>query len=346
MIYLFHGDDNFTLQETVRDLKGRLSGDNPAPDLNMSQLDGRRLTVGELEGAASAMPFLGDRRLVIVEGLLARCNPRGEEAAGKDFAAALTRYLPRVPDTTRLVFADTKLHGNNPVLKWAAKSAASGAEIVLRLFEAPKVAALPAWLRKRAVTRGGSMDPTGAAALAEALNREGTVDLRLADSELEKLLTYAGDRAVTQADVRLLVSPIGLDSIFELMDSMADRNGAKATGALHRYLEAGEPPLRILALVARQVRLLTMTRGLADAGAGPRDFAARLPVPSFVVPKLQRQARRFTMTTLTEAVTGLAALDAAIKTGRIDAELALDVFVCAICSGERPYAPRPARTPA
>ncbi len=343
MIYVFHGDDNFSIHETLRELRSRLSGNNPALDLNISEIDGRRLTVGELEGAASAMPFLGDRRLVIVEGLLARCNPKGEEAAGKDFAAALTTYLPRVPDTTRLVFADAKLHGNNPVLKWAGKAAASGSEIVVRLFESPKVAALPAWLRKRAGTRGGSLDPAAASALAEAQNPDGTDDLRLADSELEKLLTYAADRAVTEADVRLLVAPIGLDSIFELMDAMADRNGAKATGALHRYLDAGEPPLRILALVARQVRLLTLTRGLADAGAGPRDYAARLPVPSFVVPKLQRQARRFTMATLIEAVSGLAALDAAIKTGRIDAGLALDVFVCALCSGERPYAPRPSR---
>jgi DNA polymerase-3 subunit delta len=345
VIYIFHGDDSFGVGQSVRELRERMAAESDSADLNTTVLDGRRLSIGELEAAASAAPFLGDRRLVIVDNLLARCNPRGDEPAGKDFVSSCLAYLPRVPDTTRLVFADAKLHANNAVLKWALKAAQGDPDVIVRAFDAPKTAALPAWLRQRAQARGGAIDPAAATALAEALNQEGTVNLRLADSELEKLLTYANDRAVAIEDVRELVAPIGLDSIFELMEAMADRNGPRATGLLHRYLESGEPPLRIMALVARQVRLLTITRGLVDAGAGPQEFAARLPVPGFVVPKLQRQARRFSLHTLTDAVAGLAALDEAIKTGQIEAGLALDVFVCALCAGQRPYAPPPLRVP-
>jgi hypothetical protein len=50
--------------------------------LNTSQLDGPKLDISELAGAAGAMPFLADRRLVIVRGYLARTEPRDVDAPG------------------------------------------------------------------------------------------------------------------------------------------------------------------------------------------------------------------------------------------------------------------------
>jgi DNA polymerase-3 subunit delta len=332
VIYLLHGDDDFSIGETVTMMRGRLREEDPAgADFNTTELDGRRLTVGDLEAAASALPFMGPRRLVVVRGMVERCNPKGGESGAKDLAQSLVAYLPNVPDSTRLVFADAAAHGNNPVRKWLEGQSKKGEEIVVRAFDPPKAATLPRWLERRAQAKDGRIEPAAATALASALADDGSGDLRQADNELEKLLTYAGDRAVTAEDVTELVAPVGQESIFRLVDALADRDGRIAATLLHQFLTAGEPPLRIMALVARQMRLLTMARGMIDAGADTRALQSRLPVPPFVVTKLQRQARRFSLEGLVLAMERLAAMDEDIKTGEMDPVTSLDLFVASLC---------------
>jgi DNA polymerase-3 subunit delta len=339
MIYLYYGSDELAIQEAVARLRRRLAESDPLAELNTTELDGRGLTVGQLQAAADALPFLGERRLVIVGGLLARCNPRTGEKGGAELADALLAYLPHLPPSTRLVLVEGALEKSHAVLGWAQRQADAGggqAGPAVRAFEAPKPAQMPAWLVARAQAYGGAIDRAAAVALTEALTRDGEVDARLADNELQKLLAYALDRPVSAADVALLVSPVSLESIFRLTDALAERNGPRAVSLLHQLLAAGEHPLALLALVTRQFRLLLHAQSLQAAGVAPAELAARLPVPPFVAQKLARQARRFSPGALEGALHRLLEMDTAIKTGRLDGQLALDLFVAGICRGERP----------
>jgi DNA polymerase-3 subunit delta len=333
MFYILYGPDAFTARETVAAMRARLAEEDPAAGLNEATLDGRGLTLGDMRAASDALPFLGERRLVIVEGLLVRCQGRTGEA--KALGEGLKAYLPGLPPTTRLVFTDGPLDAANPVVKWAeqwrAAQPAPDEAAVIRRFEAPKPARLPAWLARRAAARGGEIAPDAADALAEALVREGEVDLGLADTELEKLLTYAGDRAVAASDVALLVTPVSIERVFALLDALSDRHAGKSAAILHRFLAEGEPPLRLLALVSRQFRLLALTRALLDKGTPQGQLASHLPVPPFVVGKLARQARGFSWFDLEAALRYLLKADRDIKTGRIDAVMALDLFTAEVC---------------
>ncbi|HEY4723849.1 MAG TPA: hypothetical protein VII92_18485, partial [Anaerolineae bacterium] len=114
MFYLLHGDNELERSEQVAEFKRKV-GDESLRDLNVTVLDGRKITLGEVQHAADAIPFLADRRLVIVEGLLTRLAGRkskgddGEEAASgsaKDYLNSLLDYLPRVSATTQLVFVE------------------------------------------------------------------------------------------------------------------------------------------------------------------------------------------------------------------------------------------------
>ena len=65
--YVFHGADEFTRAETLADFKRRL-GPPDTVDLNTTLLDGARLTLAELRHACDTVPFLAEKRLVIVQG--------------------------------------------------------------------------------------------------------------------------------------------------------------------------------------------------------------------------------------------------------------------------------------
>ena len=337
MIYILHGQDEFGVAETVGVLRSRLAAEDPMAELNSTELDGRRLTVAELQAAADAMPFMGDRRLVLVRGLLGRCNPRGgdkSKSARHALRDALLAYLPGVPPTTRLVFSEGTLAKDNPVLRWASKAAPDlegDSAIVMRVFEPPAARSLPGWIGKRAKERGGHFEGRAANALAEALIREGSVDLRLVDSEIEKLITWADGDAIDEDAVAHLITPIKLETVFRFGDALAEGNGPKAISLLHDHLDEGEHPLRLLAIITRQIRILHQARALLDAGSSKQAITSALPIPTWAVEKSLRQARRFSAQTLEGALRRLLEIEVGIKTGQVEPLLALDLFVAGMC---------------
>src|SRR5512136_1618577 len=114
MFFILHGDNEFEISERVAGFKQKI-GDDSMRDLNITVLYGRKTTLGEIQHAADAMPFLADKRLVIVEGLLTRLASRkardsaeaassgtAPTGAAKDFLTGLLDYVRHLPDTTRL----------------------------------------------------------------------------------------------------------------------------------------------------------------------------------------------------------------------------------------------------
>src|SRR5512139_2283622 len=101
MFYILHGDNEFEISERVTDFKQKV-GDESLRDLNITVLDGRKTTLSEVQHAADAIPFLADKRLVIVDGLLTRLASRkakddeaASSGAAKDFLGGLIDYVPR-----------------------------------------------------------------------------------------------------------------------------------------------------------------------------------------------------------------------------------------------------------
>lgn len=316
--YIFHGSDEFTRSEAVASLRRRMG---ELGELNTVYLDGRTVTLEELRRAGETMPFLADRRLVLVTGLLTRLG-RGKE---RGLQEGLLRLLQTLPETTRLVFIeDGSLPADHPVLKYAA----GREEALVRQFEPPPLEALPDWIQKRARLHGGEIARPAAVHLAQVI---GPGDLRLLDGEILKLVTYAGPgRAVTADDVAQLVPYVQQAVVFDLVDALGRREGRQAAILLHRLLDAGENPMAILGMVVRQFRLLIMVKDLAGRGENPASSAQRLSLHPFVARKLHTQSANFTPAQLERIYRYLLDLDRAIKTGEITPEAALDLLLAGL----------------
>ncbi|MGD1993599.1 MAG: DNA polymerase III subunit delta [Anaerolineae bacterium] len=316
--YVFHGSDEFTAAERVAAFREQLGSPGTA-DLNTTWLDGRRVTLGELRSACEALPFLADRRLIIVTGLLSRLSREDG-----DFLEVLLRLLPDLPETTRLVFVEKKaLPSGHPVLK-LARSHERG--YALR-FEPPRDSALPAWIIERAQRYEGEFSRRAAAYLAQIVGS----DLRLLDQEIRKLATYVGPHGqISLEDVTRLVPYAQEAIIFDLVDALGHRDGKTASVTLKQLLEAGEHPMGILAMVVRQFRLLIQVKELSEAGQSATSVAPILEIHPYPARKLHRQARNFTMDQLEKIYRHLLATDAQIKTGKITPVVALDLLVAGL----------------
>ncbi|MBA7656119.1 putative protein YqeN [subsurface metagenome] len=341
MYYVFHGDEEFRCSQAVAKLKAQIVSDGIG-DLNIVVLDGKKVGLGELVGACNTVPFLTDRRLVIVEGLLERLEPGASSRAKKrtkssspsaselEYADKLAAYLPDVPPSTRLVFVERKkLSPHNPILKQATDSS----EAYVREFKQPGSGALQDWIRREARRKGADITGDAVRMLISFVGQ----NMRLLDQELEKLVAlvnYSG--TITGDDVKTLVHATHDANIFSLVDALGLRDRQRAMLELQELLATGASDLYLLAMMTRQIRLILSVKDLVEEKGLPPDATRReLRISHrFILEKLLRQARWFSIEELEMIQRRMLGIDQAIKTGSIEGSLALELLVVEVCRRE------------
>jgi DNA polymerase-3 subunit delta len=132
--------------------------------------------------------------------------------------------------------------------------------------------------------------------------------------ELQKLLLYAGEEAtLTPQQVSQLASHSRTYNIFALTGALGEAGAQRRLAALDHLLDLGEPPARILAMLARQVRLLLRYQENAPQ-ASPGDLARILGMAPWQVKRLGGQAKAFTLPALRGHLALLHQADLSLKT--------------------------------
>ena len=337
MIYLLHGPDELLRSERIAALRSAL-GEPELADLSTSWLDGRKTSVAEVCHHCDVVPFLTPRRLVIVTGLLAQLKRRqqagkkkgevGETDKGSTRADAerdaLLSYLPTTPETTDLVLVEAEAVARNerPYKELARLVEAGRAEIVL--CEAPEERDLPDWVLRRVKQKGGAIERDAAFDLATSVGR----NLRLLDSELDKLLAYrSGAGAIRREDVRLLTPYTQEANIFDMVDAIGQQDGPKAVRLLRELERDGAAPLYLLSMIVRQFRILVQVADQMEVGLGKDEIAKVIGLHPFPTQKAMQQCRHWRMADLVAAYDRLLDTDVSIKTGKLPDDLALDLLV-------------------
>lgn len=318
MLYLLYGPDEFARSEALTTLRATLPPDLAA--LNSTTLDGRKLKFETLVSSCEALPFLTDRRLVIVYDALKHLK------AGKE-RDALRAYLERVPSTCDLVFVETEDVDKRNTCFTYLKKAGQVSE-----FQPRTGADLLHWLQARAKTLQVRLDNAAAQHLVDYVGNEG----RMLATELDKLASYVGQKGqITTAVVDLLVQDGQEQNLFAFIDDLSLRRRAAALRGVRALLADGQAAPYILFMLARQVRILLCVQELAAQRMRAEDIAAQLKQKPFVIRKALTQIRNYRSTELETIHDRLIEYDQAIKTGRIQAEVALELLVMELSSEER-----------
>jgi DNA polymerase III subunit delta len=346
MFILLSGKDEFSAYEELARM--RASEDF---GYNQDSFTGEDADLAAIRNTCDTMPFLAEKRLVILEGLPkprkgkgdeddsaeeegstapeqpvapASKGKRGKKAATagigpRAFAQGLADYIPSLPDTTTLiVLAPEDLKADHPLMQAARRFGKS------HVFAKPAGAQLNDWVVRRARTQRRRLSPDAARMLVESLGD----DLRLLASEIDKLGTYVGEgREIEVEDVRALTPVARQSKVFDLTDALARRDTSAALALLHELLAQGESPLGIVALTAYQTRSLMQVKLLSDRGMTAHQIASVAGIAPFVVEKSLRLARRFTFAQLEAAHRTLLEIDTSLKRSRMTPDLALDLLV-------------------
>jgi len=331
MFYIIYGDDNYRCHQALNELKGA-AGPADMVSVNTTVLDGRKLTARELSDVCSVVPFMTSSRLVIVEGLLRRFHPGDKRGNGNDEDGAqgnkewqnIADYIKAMPPTTTLVLFEPDMDGRAQGA--ALKALSQVADKVLQ-FNELKGRELASWIKDYAAGHGGRISAAAVSMLADFIGG----DLWSLSGEIDKLATYCGDREIAEADVREISSFAREESIFALVDAVMEGRVKESQLMLHRMLRDGTAPQQILAMIERQLSIILRAKDLAG-GTPAQEIKEKLGLhPRYPLEKTLKQARSFTVPRLRKAFHCLLDTDIAIKTGRYDDDLGMDLMVIELC---------------
>jgi DNA polymerase-3 subunit delta len=193
-----------------------------------------------------------------------------------------------------------------------------------------------------------------------ALGRKTGFDLRRSMSELEKLISFVGDRTIVEKDdVEEAIGRTREDDIFVLTTALSEKNQLAALEALKNLLDQGIHHLIILTMLVREVRLLLHARVLADSEKLPKfnnsmeyGWFQKFLYPAigelntsavkreglifsqhpFVVYNALRNCIRFTYPRLIDLLDELLELERSFKSSASDPQLLLEIFLIKSCA--------------
>ncbi len=331
MIYLLSGQDDYSIAQTLEEIK-KETGDEASLAMSTTTLEGQQLSLEELKTVCETIPFMTGKRLVIVDGLLGRFETgsrqrrqpkNGRKSKKQEEAAVFADYLASgIPETTVLVFTEGVISGNNPILT-ALKGKAA-----VRSFPLPRDARLREWVQKKVRDEGGNISPQAVQLLARLVGS----NLWTMSSEIEKLLLYTDGRKIEEEDVKAVVGYNQQATVFNMVDAILEFRAEQAEQMLEHLFRSGVAPVYLLYMLSRQVQLIVRAKELVRRRHTNREMQGKLGIGSeWVLKKTLEQANRYSLPRLKSVYRKLLDTDISIKTGKLDAELALNVLVAELC---------------
>lgn len=305
-VYLLCGEEAY-LKKQYKDKLKRAMAD-PDDSMNFSAYEGKGINPKEVIDLAETLPFFADRRVILIEN----------SGFFKNSCEELAEYIPQVPETTHFIFVEDEIDKRSKLYK-AVKNAGKIVEFTSQTEEL-----LTRWVLTRIKKEGKNI--TGSV-MQLFLNKVGN-DMGNIDRELEKLLCYCMEKEVIEAaDVEAVTTEQTTNKIFDMVNAIAEHNQRKALDLYYDLLTLKEPPMRIMYLISRQFQILLNIKDMSGKGFDNAAMAKNAGIPPFAVRRNLSQAKGFTMQQLKQAIRDGVDYEEAVKTGRMNDQMAVELFL-------------------
>ena len=256
-VYLVYGAEDLLVDETVQGLV-EVAVPAECRGFNLDVLQGADADVRDVIARASAFPMMGDRRAVIVRDV-DRFGPKELDLlamyVSQPSPSTLLVLTALKPDMRRKAFALVKKSGNAVECKQYTESQ------------------LPGWITRRAKLKGSAIEQDACRLLSSLVGRS----MRELDHELDKLISFAGERnVVTVEDVSVVVGVTRQYNIFEFQRSIGSGETRKAIEILNHLLEAGNGAPYIVVMLTSYFTTLWKMHALRRKGFSSDQIAAEL----------------------------------------------------------------------
>ncbi len=185
------------------------------------------------------------------------------------------------------------------------------------------------WVKQILQEKNIKIDSIALKELAEKTN----YDPERCNNELKKLLLNEEGSTINKEDIDNIVSDTLEKDIWNLIDSINNQDNKSSMEILEKLKLQNSDPNYIISMLARNLRLITLTKFLDKENRNYREIASSLKVPPFTVPSLLKTSRRYSDDKIKKLYTKMGNLDYQIKKGIIDGNLGLTLLLPYISTG-------------
>jgi len=314
---MIYGDDSFRVNQKVKQMRDAFREKFDLSGMNTQAFpaDGStKYDVGDILQAVCSYPFLGTKRMVIIRDLIGTIKKADQQIWLEGFS--------RMPESTIVVLWETeslKSVEKKSLFTELSKLSESHAYP----YPALEGTLLTRWVQDRIKEMKGTIEPKALQALIERVGPE----LWQMSHEIEKLIAFAYGATITVAMVDELVHANFEGKIFDLMDAISKKQITRALQLLQEERFSGANDHYLLTMLGRQVRVLVCARQMLDKDARvtKQELAEALSIHPFVAQKALEQAKGFSFAELARVHDVLFDFDFKLKSGRISADLAVDL---------------------
>ncbi len=321
-LLLLLGEERRLAWRAVDRLRQGLEGQD---DLAYLRLDASEVRPAEVVGHCQSLPMLSPRLVVVVEGVQKwlphqRDEEREEEPAA-DPAEEILAYLKDPNPTTTLALVADKLDGRARLTKALKKYA-----LCLECKPVNRADAIT-WCKAMAKEAEVRLGDGVAELLVDFLG----TDLSRLETEVQRLALEVEEGGTVEMATAEAVTAAALPDAWAFIGHLGTRDRPRALTALHHLLATGEAPIRLVGLIAWQLRQLLRARAGLDRGRPRQQIAKELGLYGSRANQLFQRAGRFTEADLLAAHTRLLQADLELKGRGLDDRLTLESFVRDLC---------------
>ena len=304
MVYLLYGTKDFQIEEEIKKLSKGLD------EMNINKYDLNNDLLSLAIEDAKTMSLFDDKKLVIID------NANMFTGSTSKDSEIIEEYLNHINENTTLVLIvhNDKLDTRKKITKLINKVG--------------KVIAFNDELDMTNLVRRLLKDYNiDYKTINLFLDRVGNNPL-IIQNEINKIKIYKeNDKTITDEDILNLTTKLIEIDIFKLIDYIVKKDKEKALELYYEMLKMNEEPIKIIVILANQFRIMYQSKELLKKGYSEKDIANILKIHPYRVKLAIQNSRNYTSEVLLKNLNNLADIDIGIKTGILNKDLALELFI-------------------
>lgn len=311
MIYFLYGPDNFRSKEKLKEIITGYKQVNKS-GLNLVYFDCKENNFNDLQDIFKVSGMFAEKKLIVLKNLF----------INKNFQEQIINNLKNLESLNDIIiiFEEDKVDERLKVFKELSK------KVKCQEFDILSGINLKKWLEKELDKNNIKMESVAQNLI---LNFVGN-DLWQLHNEIIKLSNFKSNQVINSDDIKLFIKPKIDNNIFQTIEALSQKNKKLSIDLIRKHIELGDHPLYLLSMIIYQFKTLLILKDLIDKKTPHNLIAKKSGLAPFTVQKNLYLCNKFSFEELKNIYQKLFEIDLNIKTGKIDNELAIDMFVAQI----------------
>ena len=305
MIYLLYGN----LEALITDYISKIITKHKINDLNISKYNINDNLTDIIEDA-NTLSLFDDKKLIVINNNALFVGKKSVDTI------ALEKYIINSNPNTILIFVvnEEKLDTRRKLYKNIKEKG--------EVFEFNKLPNINTYVKD--LFSGYTITNDSINLLIKRVGN----DLNRLKQEIEKIKIYKiNDKLITDSDIIYCTLEKIDINIFNFIDNIIRKNKSETIKTYKELLKIGEEPIKIIVLLSNQFILMYQSKLLTSKGYSEDDIASLLHVKRYPVHLAIQKSYHYNKEVLIDNLEQLADLDIKIKSGEIDKNLALELFL-------------------